>query len=112
MSAAPSVQEVLARLSGLGIQLRAEGGNILASPKEAITPDVLDTLRAHKLELLDVLTKPRVLPEALERGIRQMAQAWDYSPGGLAWALRKAGQDPAGWSALVQFDSELGARFQ
>jgi len=65
-----TVQEVLSRLSGLGVRLRTESGRLLASPAERVTPDVLHTLRAHKPELLQALaTEP--LPDPRSETRRQ-----------------------------------------
>lgn len=48
--------EILERLTKAGIRLSAKGGNIIAKPKAAVTPEVVELIRAHKPELLQCLT--------------------------------------------------------
>ena len=44
--------EVLARITAAGVTLAARGGNIVARPRAAVTPEVLKLVKAHKQELL------------------------------------------------------------
>ena len=44
--------EVLARITAAGVTLAARGGNIVARPRAAVTPEVLKRIKAHKQELL------------------------------------------------------------
>src|SRR5262249_41866404 len=48
--------EVLAQLSGLGLNLTLEGTVIRAAPKSALTDETRSLIRAHKAELIDVLS--------------------------------------------------------
>ena len=47
--------ELLERLTAAGVKLAARGGNIIASPKAAVTPEIVDLIRAHKSELLQTM---------------------------------------------------------
>lgn len=47
-----SAAEILGRLEAAGLQLRAEGGRLIARPKEAVTDDLRGLMRGHKAELL------------------------------------------------------------
>jgi hypothetical protein len=43
---------ILARLEAAGLHLRADGGNLVVSPKEAVTDELRALMRSHKPELL------------------------------------------------------------
>jgi hypothetical protein len=47
--------ELLLDLGRLGIRLEADGERLRYFPRSALTPDLLDRLKAHKAELLAVL---------------------------------------------------------
>ena len=47
---------VLARLSDSGLHLTLEGSAIRAAPKSALTDETRSLIRAHKAELIDVLS--------------------------------------------------------
>jgi TubC N-terminal docking domain len=47
---------LLAQLSGLGVTAWADGGTLRFKPKSLIPPDVLADMRAHKAELLALLS--------------------------------------------------------
>ena len=48
----------LARLREMGVIVSAEGGELnLRGPRSALTPATLNELRAHKSELLKILTQ-------------------------------------------------------
>ena len=49
-------RDVLARLSDLGLHLTLEGSAIRAAPKSALTDETRSLIRAHKAELIDVLS--------------------------------------------------------
>ena len=49
---------ILGRLEAAGLHLRAEGGKLIARPKEAVTDDLRGLIRRHKAELLAVLSLP------------------------------------------------------
>jgi len=53
---------ILARLKAAGLHLRAEGGNLAASPKSALTDDLRALMRAHKAELLQALQPAPAVP--------------------------------------------------
>ena len=47
--------EVLERITAASVRLAARGGNIVASPKDAVTPELVSLIRDHKPELLKAL---------------------------------------------------------
>jgi len=60
---------LLAELRGRGLEVMAEGDLLRYRPKSAITPELLDRLRAHKPSLLKLLAwEGRDLEEANRRG--------------------------------------------
>jgi hypothetical protein len=97
---------ILSRLQASGLHLRAEGGNLHISPKEAVTPETLDLIREHKAELLKELFFRWIDSDHLEEGIRRMGRKWGYSPEDLSKLIDKAKQDPAGSWSLIVFDSD------
>jgi hypothetical protein len=63
--AAPTLIQLLADCDSLGIRLLVAGadGLTIDAPKDALTPDLLDRLKAHKPELLESLRPtPEVAP--------------------------------------------------
>lgn len=56
-----SAADLLLDLGRLGIRLEADGERLRYFPRSALTPDLLERLKAHKAELLAVL---RPAPEA------------------------------------------------
>jgi hypothetical protein len=50
--------EILERIAAAGITLSADGGNIIARPIAAVTPEAVTLIRAHKSELLRMLIDP------------------------------------------------------
>ena len=48
---------LLVDLIGRGIELRAEGGRLRFRPVAAMTPELAERVKAHKGELLDLLTQ-------------------------------------------------------
>ena len=50
-----SASELLVELREYGVQLVATGGELRYRPREAVTPQLLDDLREHKPELLQLL---------------------------------------------------------
>ena len=50
-----SAAELLLDLGRLGIRLEAHGERLRYCPRSALTPDLLDRLKAHKAELLALL---------------------------------------------------------
>lgn len=61
--------EILGRLSAAGLHLRAEGGKLIARPKEAVTDDLRGLMRDHKAELLAELETRPTSPESLGIGL-------------------------------------------
>lgn len=53
-----SPAEILDRVHGAGVRLRAEGESIIASPKEAVTAEVIELVRQNKPALLAALARP------------------------------------------------------
>lgn len=49
--------EILARLDGAGIQIRAVGGRLIAAPRERLTDELRTKIRAHKAELVAALAR-------------------------------------------------------
>jgi len=49
------VAEVLARLSDLGLKVKADGGQVLVAPAEKVTPEVVELVTTHKQALLAAL---------------------------------------------------------
>jgi hypothetical protein len=47
--------QLLAELALLGVQLEARGDRLRYSPRSAVTPDLVDRIKARKLELLAIL---------------------------------------------------------
>lgn len=50
--------ELLMDLGRLGIRLEADGERLRYRPQSALTPELLDRLKAHKGELLTLLLRP------------------------------------------------------
>jgi hypothetical protein len=50
-----SAVELFANLNRLGIQLMADGERLRYAPRSALTPDLIDRMKAHKAELLALL---------------------------------------------------------
>ena len=52
-----NVALILERLKASGLHIKAEGGNLRVGPKESVTPETLELVRAHKAELLEAVGK-------------------------------------------------------
>ena len=52
--------DVLARILAAGVTLAVRSGNIVARPRDSVTPQVLELLRAHKRELLAIIESPLI----------------------------------------------------
>lgn len=83
MTAAASV---LAKLESAGIRLRLEAGQIVASPKSAVTNELRGLVRAHKAELLDFLAKNE-LPDPKAEARRQRVLALLDAALGVKYAI-------------------------
>jgi TubC N-terminal docking domain len=60
--------DVLAQLSALGVRLKREGDSIRAIPSSALTDEARSRIRAHKVELLELIEEPatgtRLMPDS------------------------------------------------
>lgn len=52
-----SAAEIVADLARRGIRLEADGERLRYFPRSALTPDLLDRLKAHKAELLAAIER-------------------------------------------------------
>jgi hypothetical protein len=71
--------EILVRANKLGIRLAAEGGYVVARPKGATPPDLSETIRRYKADLLAYLRAEQdraAVDEALVEQIRADARRW------------------------------------
>jgi len=65
MSEAATIEAILANCRDRGIMLSAAGEKpCVDAPKGALTPDLLDALRHHKPDLLDILRRDEGAPES------------------------------------------------
>ena len=53
--------DILARLHAVGVNLSRQGSKLIATPKAAVTPEIVDLIRAHKPELLAALDTPALI---------------------------------------------------
>jgi len=67
--------DVLGHLRALGLTLAAEGSNIVVRPRQALTDEARQLIRAHKAELLAALTGTPDRLEPEEPGIGRKATA-------------------------------------
>jgi hypothetical protein len=59
-----SVRALLEELERLSVDLRVIGGDLeYEGPEEAITPELLERLKAHKADLMAVCGKTETVPE-------------------------------------------------
>jgi hypothetical protein len=64
-----SAKALLSELRGRGVEVVAEGGLLRFRPRAAVSPEMLDRLRAHKPSLLKLLEwERRKVEEADRRG--------------------------------------------
>jgi len=70
--------DILVRLHAVGVSLSRRGDKLIATPKAAVTPEILDLIRAHKPELLSALTDPLPDPAAEARRQRVLAMLADH----------------------------------
>lgn len=101
-----SAADLLLDLDRLGIQVEADGERLQYFPRSALTPDLLDRLKAHKADLLAVL---RPAPDLSPVNQADAAAVWQAAldrlegdplfPPGLMEGLRAAevrwGYEPA-----------------
>ena len=70
---------VLASLAAAGIELRSDGGNLRARPRERITDEHRAMIRANKSELIRFLTTAE--REEIEEAIGERAAIQEYDGG-------------------------------
>ncbi len=59
-----SAAELMVDLGRLGIRLQTDGCRLRYFPRSALTPDLLDRLKAHKVDLLRLLRQESEQPQA------------------------------------------------
>jgi hypothetical protein len=52
--------EILRRITAAGVKLAARDGHIIAKPRAAVTPGIIELIRAHKQELLAAIQSPLI----------------------------------------------------
>ncbi len=106
--------DLLADLTGRGIELRAEGGRLRFRPVAAMTPELAERVKAHKGELLALLN-PSSMAEPSEthadREIRRFLRVAVPRPDGRGWYDPGSLRDAAGMAylAYVFGDQEAGS---
>jgi len=94
--------ELLLDLGRLGIRLEADGERLRYFPRSALTPDLLDRLKAHKADVLALL---RAAPEATPIEPNNAAAVWQA-------ALDRLDGDPwfppELWAAMRTADARCG----
>lgn len=75
-----SAKAILNDLIGHGVQLQAEGGNLVVdAPPGVLTPEVCQALRAHKAELLEVLKAgPSPVMAAVKQACEGICDAQEF----------------------------------
>ncbi len=96
----PSVALLLAELTRLGIQLQVHGDRLRYRPRDALTAELAERVKAHKPNLMAILrvTGPRV------EAARMIRQARQTSNRDLAVALRDAWRERV---AICEIDGGL-----
>jgi hypothetical protein len=85
-----SVTELMVDLRDRGIQLEAHGDRLRYSPKEAMTPELTERVKAHKPTLLAILTADDIRAAVLwQAAIDLLEDDPEFSPETLA-ACRRA----------------------
>lgn len=54
-----SAADILTKAKASGVSIRAEGGQIIAGPKRAVSDELRAEIKAHKADLIATLTSPR-----------------------------------------------------
>ena len=70
--------DILAQLHAVGISLSRRGDKLIATPKAAVTPEIVDLIRAHKPALLAVLAGPLPDPKAEARQQQTLKMLADH----------------------------------
>jgi hypothetical protein len=55
MGGSVTAAKLMANLNRLGIRIKADGDRLLFSPRSVVTPDLAESMKAHKSELLAML---------------------------------------------------------
>ena len=74
MGGTVTATQLMADLTRLGIKLEAHGDRLRYSPRSAVTPDLADRMKAHKGELLAILTADPVTLETRQQVYAQMVE--------------------------------------
>jgi len=72
--------DVLATVERQGIRLKAAGGQLLASPKDAVSDDLRGLLRSHKAALIVRLECDGIVRDMLDKVNRRCPHDWQPSP--------------------------------
>jgi hypothetical protein len=120
--------DLLGMMARAGIRLHTDGEKIFAGPREALTDELRDAIRANKPALIAALNSPsandlkplsthgrgsgssiKPITADLERRIREMAVWWRYSDKETRYALERAAEDHMSWQKLVEDDERWRA---
>jgi len=82
-----TVTQLMVDLTRLGIRLEANGDRLRYSPRLAVTPELADRMKAHKDELLAILTADPVILETRQQVYAQMVERVNktYQGGPIDW---------------------------
>jgi hypothetical protein len=73
---------LLVTLHALGVEAMPQNDQLVLRPKSKLTPEVIDALKAHKADVLTLLTEPRrrwrIQAEALVRDVALPEQCDDF----------------------------------
>jgi hypothetical protein len=73
MGGTVSAAELITDLARLGIRIEAHGDRLRYSPRSAVTPDLAERMKAHKVELLAILRRD---PDAPVIDLTDTAAVW------------------------------------
>lgn len=108
-----TVTALLSDLQARGVTLRPDGDKLRFYPADKVDRDLLDRLRDHKAELLDLLVGHFLAGgdgDTLAQALGELADAEQKRYGDLLAQRRAAGESEAGieWRALVDLRLALG----
>lgn len=92
--------EILTKTEALGISLSAEGQHLRVRPKSLVTPDLIEKLRSHKQEILDLLALRGWPADALEA-----MEKFGHPYARLCPSIRRLVETPHGRGELVYIDA-------
>jgi hypothetical protein len=52
--------EIINALSGLGVTIRVQANNLVLTPRSKVPADLIEELRCHKTEIIDLVRQPKV----------------------------------------------------